>query len=358
MRNRRNRISMIVLAVLIVLTMVAFFNGQDLGAIIAAMQHADPSYLLLAIVCVVVFLFGQGFIFRYLFAVLHQRTTTGKCIGYSFKGYFFCSVTPFAIGGPPVQIYYMQKDNIPIPVASMVVLIVATVYKFVLILAGFGLIIFGQGFIRTYLDSAVVIMGIGLFLTCGFCFILFMFMFHPRLAKKAIFKFFRWMERRRLMKHKDGREEKIEAGMSKYTQTADFFRSHGGTMVVLVLLTVLQRICLFSVTYCVYRAFGFSGEPMMKIVLIQAVISLSVDMLPIPGGVGFSEALFMNLFAGIFTSATLLPALALSRGISYYGQLLICAGYVFVARYAFSGRRRRAEDARAAELSKRAGTDH
>ncbi len=353
MRNRKNMISMIVLAVLIALTLIAFLRGQNIGDIIDAMQHADPKYIFLAIVCVIAFLFGQGIIFRFLFAVLHQKTSLGKCIGYSFKGYFFCSVTPFAIGGPPVQIFYMGKDNIPIPVASMVVLVVATVYKFVLILVGIGLIIFGQWFIWTYLSSAVVMMGIGMFLTCGFCFILFMFMFHPRLAKKAIFKFFRWMERRHLMKHKDGREEKIEAGMSRYTQTADFFRSHVGTMIVLILLTVVQRICLFSVTYCVYRAFGFSGEPMMKIVLIQAVISLCVDMLPVPGGVGFSEALFMNLFTGIFTSATVLPAMALSRGISYYVQLLFCAGYLFVAKYAFSGRRRRAEDARAAELSKR-----
>lgn len=353
MRNRRNMISMIVLAVLIVLTLVAFLNGQNIGEIIDAMQHADTEYIILAVVCVVVFLFGQGIIFRFLFAVLHQNTNIGKCIGYSFKGYFFCSVTPFAIGGPPVQIIYMKKDNIPIPVASMVVLIVATIYKFVLILFGFGLIIFGQGFIREYLSSAVVLMGVGLFMTSGFCFILFMFMFHPRLAKKAIFKFFRWMERRHLMKHKDGREEKIEEGMSKYTQTADFFRSHGSTMFVLIILTFLQRICLFSVTYCVYRSFGFFGESMLKIVIMQAVISLSVDMLPIPGGMGLSEAMFMNLFACIFTSATLLPALALSRGISYYVQLLMCAGYVFISRYAFSGRRRRAENAREAELSER-----
>ena len=354
MKNRRNMISMIVLMILIALTVVAFFRGQNIGEVIDAMQNADPAYILLAIVCVIVFLFGQGIIFRFLFAVLHQKTSLTKCVGYSFKGYFFCSVTPFAIGGPPVQIFYMQKDMIPIPVASMVVLIVATIYKFVLILVGFGLIIFGQSFLWTYLSSAVVMIGIGLFLTCGFCWILFMFMFHPRLAKKAIFKFFRWMERRHLMKHKDGREEKIEAGMSRYTQTADFFRTHVGTLIVLIILTALQRFCLFAVTYCVYRAFGFYGESLWKIVLIQAVISLCVDMLPVPGGVGFSEALFMNLFSSIFTAATLLPALALSRGISYYVQLLFCAGYVFISKYAFSGRRRRAEDARAAELSKRA----
>lgn len=344
MKNKRNLISIGILLILVLLTLWAFLKGQNIDELIDAMHSADPYYIFLAVVCVVIFLFGQGFIFRYLLAVLHQSTNIFKCIGYSLKGYFFCNVTPFQIGGPPIQIYSMKKDNIPIPVASMIVLIAATVYKVVLILLGFGLIIFGQSFLSEYIGMSVVIMGIGLFLTCGFCFILFMFMFHPRLAKKAIFKFFRWLERRHLMKHKDGREEKIEAGMSKYTQTADFFRTHGSSMVVLLILTTLQRVCLFSVTYCVYRALGFAGESMIKIVIMQAVISLSVDMLPIPGGVGLSEALFSKIFQTVFTSASLLPALALSRGISYYVQLLICAAFVFISRYAFAGRRRKAAE--------------
>ncbi|MCI5568983.1 MAG: lysylphosphatidylglycerol synthase transmembrane domain-containing protein [Candidatus Alectryocaccobium sp.] len=348
MKNRKNLISMLVLVVLIALTVMALFRGQNIGDIVSAMKHADPLYIFMGFVCVVIFLFGQGFIFRFLLAVLGQDTNIFKCISYSFKGYFFCSVTPFQIGGPPVQILYMKEDNIPVPVASMLVLIVATVYKVVLILLGIGLIIFGQGFMSEYLGMSVVIMGVGMFMTCGFCFILFMFMFHPRLAKKAIFKFFRWLERRHLMKHKYGREEKIEEGMSKYTQTADFFKGHGGAIVILLILTVLQRAALFAVTYCVYRAFGLSGEPVLKIIILQAVISLSVDMLPIPGGVGLSEAIFSNIFKKIFTAGTMLPALALSRGISYYGQLFICAGFIFVSKYAFRARRRKAENAESA----------
>ena len=330
---------------LILLTFLAILRGQNVGELLDAMNHANPVYILCGILAVVAFLVGQGVIFRFMLHVLNQRTNFHKCIGYSFKGYFFSSVTPFQIGGPPAQILYMKKDNVPVPVASMLVLIVATVYKVVLIIVGFGLIIFGQGFMKQYYTtSTYVFMGVGLFLTCGFCWILYMFMFHPKFAKKAIFKFFRWMERVHLMKHKPGREEGIEMGMSRYTQTADFFRSHKGTIVVLFLLTALQRFCLFSVTYFVYRAMGLQGESVWKIVLLQSVVSLCVDMLPIPGGVGISEALFANLFSTIFTAATLMPGLALSRGISYYGQLLLCAGYLFISKYAFAGRRRKAEE--------------
>ena len=55
-----------------------------------------------------------------------------------------------------------------------------------------------------------------------------------------------------------------------------------------------------------------------------------------------------NIFKKIFTAGTMLPALALSRGISYYGQLFICAGFIFVSKYAFRARRRKAENAESA----------
>jgi uncharacterized protein (TIRG00374 family) len=339
--SRTKLASLILLAVLIILTLIALLNGHDVNDLIKAMEEANVYWLLAAVACIVVFLFGQGIIFRYLFAVLGQNTDFVKCTGYSFKGYFFCSVTPFAIGGPPAQIVYMKKDNIPVPVASMVVFIVATFYKFVLVILGVMLIIFGQSFLVKYVGSAIVWFAVGMFLTCGFCFLLFMFMFHPRLAKKAIFKFFRWLERHHLMRHKYGREEKIEAGMSKYTQTADFLRGHPLSMVVLLVLTALQRFCLFAVTYCVYRSLGFNEESVFTVVILQATISICVDMLPIPGGMGISEALFTVLFNHIFTSAALLPALALSRGISYYAELIICAAVIFITQYALKGRRQR-----------------
>ena len=60
------------------------------------------------------------------------------------------------------------------------------------------------------------------------------------------------------------------------------------------------------------------------------VISVSVDMLPLPGGMGISESLYLVIFAQVF-GETLLPAMLLSRGISYYVQMLISAVMTCVA---------------------------
>lgn len=55
------------------------------------------------------------------------------------------------------------------------------------------------------------------------------------------------------------------------------------------------------------------------------MISVAVDMLPLPGGMGISEKLFSMLFTGIFGQVKVLAGLILSRGLSYYTELLISA---------------------------------
>lgn len=96
-------------------------------------------------------------------------------------------------------------------------------------------------------------------------------------------------------------------------------------------LTFCQRLALFSVTYFVYRAFELKGTAMLTLVLLQSTISVSADMLPLPGGMGISEHLFLTIFDPIFYGDLLLPAMVLSRGIAYYVQLGFSAAVTMYA---------------------------
>lgn len=74
-------------------------------------------------------------------------------------------------------------------------------------------------------------------------------------------------------------------------------------------------LSLFLSIYFVYRAFGLQGVSAMTILLLQAAISISVDMLPLPGGMGISEKLFLTILVPVFAGHLLLPGMILSRGI-------------------------------------------
>ena len=96
------------------------------------------------------------------------------------------------------------------------------------------------------------------------------------------------------------------------------------------IITCLQRLIHFTITYWVYRGLGFTEYSFFTVTFLQSVISVSVDMLPLPGGMGISETLYLAMFGPVF-GTMLLPSMLLSRGISYYGEMLISALMTCVA---------------------------
>jgi uncharacterized membrane protein YbhN (UPF0104 family) len=112
-------------------------------------------------------------------------------------------------------------------------------------------------------------------------------------------------------------------------------------------MTFVQRCSLFFVTWLVYCSFGLNetgGSSMPLVVSLQAMISVASDMLPLPGGMGASEALFIEIFQPIFGQSLVLPGMVLSRGISYYTQLLICGIMTVVSSFVIGDKRKKGRE--------------
>lgn len=238
-----------------------------------------------------------------------------------------------------MQIYYMNKEKIPVPVATVILMIVTITYKLVLVVIGVGILLFGQGFLHRYLERILPVYYLGLLLNVFCVSFMTVLVFHPVLAEKIILTGMDWLEKLRLLSKKPARREKFRASMQVYRETAAYLKEHKMVIVSVILITFIQRLALFAVTWTVYRAFRLEGTPVWDVILLQAVISVSVDMLPLPGGMGISESLFLKIFTTVFASVTL-PAMVLSRGLGYYSQLLISALFTIVAQLYYTMRER------------------
>ncbi|MBR3276237.1 MAG: flippase-like domain-containing protein [Eubacterium sp.] len=335
--RKRTVFNIVFLAAVLLLTLYSLTKTQDMDKLGEAFLKADVKYIIIAAVCVLGYMVVQAVVIWINLKTLGYKLNFFRALKYAFLGYFFLSITPFGMGGPAMQIVSMKKDEIPVSVSSIVVLLYSFIHKGVLVLVGIAVLIFGNRLFLTHLDGTEFFFGLGMFLTAGFSFLLALFTFHPSLAKKIVVKFMTWLEKKHIMKHKEGRIERITAGMNRYRDTAAFFKAHAPLIFLEIIVILVQRFFLFAVTYFVYRAFGLSGINPFLIMLLQSVVSLCVDMLPIPGGMGISEFLFAIIFNTIFTEALVMPGLVLSRGISYYIQLLLC-GIITLFAYAIPSR--------------------
>lgn len=319
------------LAVVFALTIYGVFHGEDLSSMMDAIHRADKRWLIPGIALVAFFIWGESIIIWYMMRSSGIQLKKRTCFLFSSVGFFFSCITPSASGGQPMQIYYMKKEKISIPVSTVILMIVTITYKLVLVVIGIGIAIFGRGFLHKYLEGILPVFYLGLALNIFCVTFMTILVFHPLLAKAIMVKGMKLLERLHLVKKKDGRLKKLEDSMDTYRDTAAYLKTHPRVIVNIIAITFVQRMAMFAVTWFVYKAFSLSGTGFWTVLFLQAVISVSVDMLPLPGGMGISETLFLTIFTPVF-GTLLLPGMVLSRGLGYYGELLISALFTIVAQ--------------------------
>lgn len=320
---RRFVIHMGIFAVVMALTFWSVFRGQDFGQIVAAIGQMSGGYMAAAIILAIFFVSAEGVMIWYLLRGIGEQTTLLRCISYSFIGFFFSGITPSATGGQPMQLYYMRRDGNTLSASSVVLMTVAVIYKFVLVLIGIGIVVFWRRPLKSYLQGYYGLYFLGLFLNAVLVVILLMVMFSQGIIRSCFYKVETLLVRLHLWQEKESRREKVEQFLSGYQDTVLFLRSHKKLIGITIAGTFVQRYSVFVLAFLVYCGLGLSGTAMVDIVFVQAAVYIAVDMLPIPGAQGITEAMYRGVFQKIFVGNYLVVSMCITRGISFYLVMLI-----------------------------------
>lgn len=338
-KKSRNIFNALFLIIVFAATMYFVFYDEDLEKIAEYIKGADSRYWLPCILIVIVFIESEAVIIFYMLKSLGEDVRLSHCCLYSFVGFFFILITPSASGGQPAQLYFMKKDKLSLTVSTMVLVIVTITYKLVLVVVGTIVFIFRPTKVMYYLEPVTGWCILGMVLNVACIFLMLVFVFHKDLAENiaafllsAFFKVFK-------RKNKEKYIKKLGVAMEKYRGTAEYFSSHKLIIWNVFCITVFQRVIFFMMTYIVCLSFNVADEGVFVITSLQTMVSVAVDMLPFPGGMGITEKLFEDIFTPLCGSKLVLPVMIVTRAISYYTQLFISAIMSVVAyRYIILGR--------------------
>lgn len=330
--NKKIVANVIFLILLLGITLYYVFKGQDIKQIITYIHGTKKQYLILAFFMALIFVCSESIIIHYLLRKMNIHVFLKDCIRYSFIGFFVSYITPSASGGQPAQMYFMKKDGIDLSITTLILMVVTIAYKFVLLFVGGLALLLDKHFIRTSVAGTWPIIWLGIALNIIVISVLLIVIFKQSLAQKTVASLFIRLGKHGLIKNYEKKVIKLLRGIKKYENGAVYLKSNKKLMFHVFLITLFQRIALFFITFLVYKAFGLSGYNAYQIVALQTIISLAVDNLPLPGGMGITEGLYNIFFSNIFGQIYLIPSLVLSRGISFYAVLLI-GGFITIVSY-------------------------
>ena len=315
------------------LTFVFVFRDQNLDELKDALQTMKLSAIFAAIMIAVFFVGAEGCMIYYLLRGIGGISSLSTCIKCSFIGFFFSGITPSATGGQPMQLYYLRKAGNPWSLSSVVLMTVALVYKFVLIVFGVGIWIFWNGPLKNYLGMGYYrLFLLGLFLNTALVAVLLMAMFTPSLIRFLAARLEWVLVKLHILKKAGSTQKRLNNFMDSYQDALRFLQQHKEKILVVFFATVIQRTAVFALTYVVYRGLGFQAVGLTTIMWLQASVYIAVDMLPIPGAQGITEAMYKRIFLPLFTSRYLMTSLVITRGISFY-LMIVLSLIIFVISY-------------------------
>ncbi|MCI8961317.1 MAG: flippase-like domain-containing protein [Clostridia bacterium] len=318
--------NLILFILIILLTFYIILKDQSISKIIDVLSSIDLKYILIAIICMCVYLICEAINIGRTLKALGEKSTFYRNIKYALIGFFFSSVTPAASGGQPMQIYYMNKDKISVANSTLSLLINLTSMQIVTISIAIISLFFNYGYMNSILIGLFII---GIFLNATALGLLLVSLFSKRMTKGLINIAIKILEFLKI-KNIEDKKKKLEDELSKYQASATYIKSNKKVILKTIIITYFQFLMYYSISYWVYRSFGLKEYNILQILSMQSVLFATVSGIPSPGAVGVSEGGFLEIFRNVYSDNILNEAMLLNRGVNFYLFVIISSVIVML----------------------------
>ena len=315
-----------------VITIWILVKSDDLSQIPRLFNSTNKYYLVLSVLCMLGFWICDATIIYNIKKMMNLKGNITKSLKLTMIGQYFSSITPFATGGQPAQVYSMVKDSIPVGKATSVLINKFIVYQVVVTLYSIVMFILKISFVYSRIRVALTFVMTGIILNFAGLIIISGLFFNDKIIKKVALFILNFLSLIKLVKNTQKYKVKLDHHISEYMCSIKKIIENKRMALRIILITIIQLTFHFSITYFIYLALDFKSATYLDIISIQSLLYMAVSFIPTPGTAGAAEGGFFILFNVFFSSNVLMYAILLWRVISYYLNILV-SGSVTIVDY-------------------------
>ena len=317
--------------ILMIASIMYVLKDESINSVMAAIHSVKAGYILIAIALMLGYIICEGINIWITMRALNKKTSVKDCIEYGFVGFYFSSITPSSSGGQPAQVYFMNRKGISITSSSLGLMILLFAHQLVVMLYGLIALFIKPEFMVSHKAGFHLLLAYGLISNAIILFGILFLIFLPKVVFKILNTMGKLIYKIRIIKNKDKLREKISQSLEEYERGAIYMKENPKILLYVILVTILQITMLFAIPYVIYLGFGLRKFSMMDLILTQAILNIAVSSLPLPGAVGASESVFVDMFRNFFGSLVV-PGMLLTRIANFY-IVLIISGIVSLISY-------------------------
>ena len=329
MKNKKKYVLMFLFFVLIIFfTLFNILDHNSLSSIIDNIKKINIIYIFICLLIIFLYFLLQGIYMKSILNALKKKISLKKGMFYSIIEFYFSGITPSSTGGQPVQLYYMTKDKIPMRKGYITLMLNTIYFKLIILILGIIVLLFKSTYLFNHSVVYIIFFILGFVVDSLIVVGCFLLLFKQNIIKK-ILKFILKICNKFKFLSKKTKDLNITTILNKYKDELKFMSSNKKIVILNFILTFIQRLLLFSIAYIIYKSLGFNKYSYFDLLAIQVSVQIAIESLPLPGGAGLSEKMFLDIFITVFGISFADIGMLLTRTFSFYIPLLV-SGIIIV----------------------------
>lgn len=260
-KNKKYVIGILFLLILMFVTYYFVFRAYSFNQLLDVLKEVDIKWILLSVAFVIIFVAGQGISIRLICKSLGHKISLPSSFVYSSIDFYYSGITPSATGGQPMMAYYMAKDGVPLSKCGIALVLTVMQYTLSIVVLGIA----GAFILPDFISHAtshplfVIFYFLGMLLNLALVLACVAAMFWRSLVSKFIVFFANFFYKIKIVKDKDSVINNLNNVLMDYNDAAHYFKNNPLIVLKVFFINLFQRIAQFSISYFVYRSFGFSN---------------------------------------------------------------------------------------------------
>lgn len=313
---------------LIVTVLVLYFSLKDnYQEIIKTLFSMDIKWFFVALLCVIIY-WALKTLPLYFFTKRHKDNFKyHSSIMLTLRTQFVNAITPFATGGQPYQIYYLNKEGVRSSTSTSIILENFIVYQIALVFLGIVALISNYIFhIFPHNNLLTHLITLGFIINTLVIVVSFIVAFGKKMNKTIINFGINILTKLKIVKDKEAKLNKWNESITNFHKSAKVLIKDKKLFISMILINLLALCFLYIIPMFVLFAIGdFSSLNIFNSIITSAYVMLIGSFVPIPGGTGGLEYGFVKFYGTFINGSVLQATMLIWRFITYYFGLIIGA---------------------------------
>jgi len=311
---------------------IYMFCVDGIENILYVLKNVDYLWVLGGLLCLLVLWFCDSLTLHIPLKKLYPTQKLTNSIKVTMIGQLFNNITPFSSGGQPMQAYELTKtgkrasDSMSILAMKFIITQIALVV-FTLVVIGFQLDFFKEIF-KDFLWVAIL----GFLANIVLIIVVILAGINKKFITWITTPIIKLLGKIKIIKNPEVTIDKLDDSITNFNKQFKLMNSQKMVVFKIFVISCIQSLAYYSITYMVYRAFGNYGIDFWQIVPVQAFLLLFMTIIPTPGaGIG-AEGGFLILFNSIFKEGTINLSILFWRIYTFYLPIIVGALFLIPSK--------------------------